>query len=176
MLGGTTVPAYLQNRQLADRGRPQRQGPAHGLPRHQQHHGRAARLPEAASASRCCRTIWSRRTSDLVQLFGEEEGPALDAYLRLSGRAQVGRACAGVPRLPGEQRAALELLSCLYCARPRRCQISRPIECAKFFPASVPRDCELRMADMLQFVCDPAWLACGAPHCMPQARRIISMR
>ena len=63
MLGGSTIPIYLQNRQLADRGGARR-------PR-----GRAVRSSSstpfsaccapasAGSASRCCRIIWSKRTA-----------------------------------------------------------------------------------------------------------------
>ncbi len=48
----------------------------------------------------------------LVQLFGDADTLALDAYLRLSGRTQVGRAHPGVPRFPRRQRAAMEFLDC----------------------------------------------------------------
>ena len=47
----------------------------------------------------------------LVQLFGEEEGPALDAFFVYPEELKSVARGAGVPRFPGEQRAALELLS-----------------------------------------------------------------
>ena len=48
---------------LADRGRPQRQGPAHARAHHQQRARRHARLPARHRRRACCRTIWSRRTA-----------------------------------------------------------------------------------------------------------------
>ena len=48
---------------LADRGRPQRQGRARAGPHHQQRARRPCGRASAASGSRCCRTIWSRRTA-----------------------------------------------------------------------------------------------------------------
>ena len=50
-------------------------------------------------------------SSGLVQLFGESSSAlAYDCLFRLSGRTEVGRARAGVPRLPGQQGAALAFL------------------------------------------------------------------
>ena len=49
----------------------------------------------------------------LVQLFGEADDFTLRRVLRLSGRTQIGGAHAGVPRFPGRERAALELLTAL---------------------------------------------------------------
>ena len=64
LLGGSTVPVLSAKPQLADRG-VAATAKARARPRlaDQQHHGRAARPASAASASRCCRIIWSRRTS-----------------------------------------------------------------------------------------------------------------
>jgi DNA-binding transcriptional LysR family regulator len=47
----------------------------------------------------------------LVQLFGEEEGPALDAFFVYPEELKSVCTRSGVPRLPRQQRAALELLS-----------------------------------------------------------------
>ena len=80
LLGGSTVPAYLQNRQLADRGRPQRQGPARS---------RASLINNIMGVLRACQRglgiallpdYLVEENVGLVQLFGEEEGPALDAF------------------------------------------------------------------------------------------------
>ena len=145
LLGGSTVPTYLQNRELADRGRPQRQGPAHAACSPSTTCSACCAPASAASASRCCRTIWSRRTAGLVQLFGEERRPGARRLFRLSGRAEVGRARPGVPRLPGQQRAALELL------KPRsRC--------------TAASTCLLRTV---------AWLTCGASHCARRSRAAL---
>ena len=46
----------------------------------------------------------------LVQLFSESEGDRARCLFRLSGRTEIGRARAGVPRLPGVEGAALEFL------------------------------------------------------------------
>ncbi len=97
MLGGIDSPQSFREPALADRGRPQRQGTA-----------RIRRSPStpcwaccgrasAASASPCCRTIWWRRTAALVQLFGESDSIALDAFfvypeeLKSVARVQVFR-------------------------------------------------------------------------------------
>ncbi len=59
-LDGAGLPAEPQ---LADRGGPQRQRPAHAAPRRSTTSWACCAPASAASASRCCRTIWSRRTS-----------------------------------------------------------------------------------------------------------------
>ena len=46
----------------------------------------------------------------LVQLFGEADAIALDAFFVYPEELKIGRARAGVPRFPRRQRAALELL------------------------------------------------------------------
>ena len=109
VLGGSTVPVYLQNRnwltEVARNGKGPRTPRAHD----QQHPGRAARLParprhrDAARLSgrgerRPGATVRRRRRARARRVF------------RLSGRAQIGRARAGVPRFSGQQRAALEFL------------------------------------------------------------------
>ncbi len=78
VLGGN-VPSYLQpSRWLIEVARDGK-GPRAAASRHQQYSRHFARLPARASASRCCPTIWSRN-GGLVQLFGDAEAIALDAY------------------------------------------------------------------------------------------------
>jgi DNA-binding transcriptional LysR family regulator len=74
------VPNHFVESALADRGRAQWQGPARACAHDQQCPGHHACLPAAASVSPCCRTIWSRENGGLVQLFGESDSIALDAY------------------------------------------------------------------------------------------------
>ena len=71
----------------------------------------------------------------LVQLFGETDAPAVDAYFVYPEELKIGCARPGVSRFPGQQRAALELLS-----GPAMGSIS-----AAFARA--------------------AWLPCGSLHC-----------
>ena len=144
-----TVPSYLAEPQLADRGRPRRQGPARsrrspinnilGLLRACQRGLGIAMLPD----------YLVEENGGLVQLFGEERHARARRLLRLSGRAEVGGARAGVPRLPGQQRAALEFLS---DAR----QMSR--NSAEWRACS---SCDLRSV---------AWLTCGASRCAHATR------
>ena len=51
----------------------------------------------------------------LVQLFGDSQRARLRRLFRLSGRTEVGRARAGVPRFPGRQSAALAFLAAATC-------------------------------------------------------------
>ena len=138
LLGGSIVPTYLQNRNwLTEVGRD----------------GKGPRTPmliinnilgccapaSAASASRCCRIIWSRRMAGWCSCSAKTDAHRARRLFRLSGRTEVGRARAGVPRLPGRQGAALELLAfdpdaCAACHRRLLCNRS-------------------------------AWLTCGASHC-----------
>ena len=61
----------------------------------------------------------------LVQLFGDIRHPRARRLFRLSGRTEIGRAGAGVSRLPGRQSAALAFLRCDVCANPVRSPQSR---------------------------------------------------
>ena len=63
LLGGSTVPVYLQNRNWLTEVVPQRQRPADGRACSSTTSWACCAPASAASASRCCRTIWSRRTS-----------------------------------------------------------------------------------------------------------------
>ena len=110
LLGGSTVPIYLQNRNWLTEVGARRQGPAHAVPDHQQHPRGCCAPASAASASRCCRTIWSRKTAASCNCSAKSDRSGARRLFRLSGRAEVGRARAGVPRFPGQQRAALEFL------------------------------------------------------------------
>ena len=89
----------------------------------------------------------------LVQLFGDADTLALDAYLRLSGGTEVGRARPGVPRLPGRQRAALAFLIQDLVSRLTKTQ-----PCRHFWTSN---DCEF------------AWQTCGHRRCAEHRRRIL---
>ena len=110
VLGGTTVPHHFENRRwLIDVAR----------------NGKGPRTPvltinTVLGVLRACqRGIGVAMLPDylveenggLVQLFGESDTDRARRLFRLSGRAEVGRARAGVPRLPGREGAALELLA-----------------------------------------------------------------
>ena len=111
LLGGSTVPVYLQNRNWLTEVRRNGKGPREP---------RASSINNIMGVLRACQRglgiallpdYLVEENVGLVQLFGEEEGPGARRVLRLSGRAEVGGARAGVPRFPGQQRAALELLT-----------------------------------------------------------------
>src|SRR5207237_958543 len=96
--------------QLADRGRPQQQGAAHPVPLHHQCARRAARL-----------SAWSRDCA-VTRLPGRGERRARATLRRrrrararcllcLSGRTQIGRARAGLPRFSGGHGAAVAVLA-----------------------------------------------------------------
>ncbi len=95
--------------QLADRGRPQRLRSARGLFQGQQHPRPGARLPAGPR---------DRRAAGLSGRGKQPPGAAVRRIgfdparhlLRLSRRAEDGGARAGVPRLRGEQGAALAVL------------------------------------------------------------------
>ena len=62
----------------------------------------------------------------LVQLFGETDAVALDAYFVYPEELKIGGARAGVPRLPGVEGATLELLSArARCAPDRRFRVQK---------------------------------------------------
>ena len=102
--------------QLADRSRPQRLGSARSLFQGQQHPWPGARL-SAGPRHRGTSGLSDRGTEPpraAVRRIGFD--PARYVF-RLSGRAEDGRARASVPRLRGEQGAALAVLisACLTC-------------------------------------------------------------
>ena len=109
VLGGT-VPPYLQPAKwLAEVGRDGK-GPRAAYPHHQHHPRRAARLP-AGPRHRDAAGLPGRgksRTGSVVHRIRRRHARRL---FRLSGRAEIGRARAGIPRLPGVEGAALELLA-----------------------------------------------------------------
>ena len=109
LLGGTRAGAFLQNRSwLLEIGRD----------------GKGPRAPHLTinnvlGVLRACQRglgiamlpdYLVEENGGLVQLFGEADTLALDAYFRLSGRTEIGRPHSGVPRFPGRERAALEFL------------------------------------------------------------------
>ena len=63
MLSDPQVPPHLQNRRLADRGRPQRLGPARSRISRSTTSSAWCAPASRASASPRCRTIWSRKTT-----------------------------------------------------------------------------------------------------------------
>ena len=91
------VPTYLREPALADRGRPQRQGAAHAACSPSTTCSACCAPASAASASRCCRTIWSRRTAGWCSCSAKPTRIALDAYfvypeeLKSVARVQVFR-------------------------------------------------------------------------------------
>ncbi len=109
LLGGSTVPVYLQNRNWLTEVSRNGKGPRTARFADQQHHGRVAGLP-ARPGHRAAAGLsgrGKRRPGAAVRRGGR---PGARCLLRLSGGAQIGGARAGVSRLPGQQRAALELL------------------------------------------------------------------
>ena len=93
LLGGTTVPIYLQNRNWLTEVGAQRQGAAHS---------RASPSTTCMGLLRACQRglgiallpdYLVEENVGLVQLFGEEEGPALDAYFVYPEELNRSRAC-----------------------------------------------------------------------------------
>ena len=157
LLGGSTVPAYLQNRNWLTEVSRDGKGPRQPQPRHQQHHGPVARLP-ARPRHRAAAGLSGRgecRPGAIVRRRGR---PGARCVLRLSGRAEIGGARAGVPRFPGQQRAALELLTRAafrsIIRKSNRDQVTLHLARAAWL-ACCPR--LLRAS---------AWLTCGASHCL----------
>ena len=113
ILGGT-VPPWLQQTgnwlltQGHDGG-----SPAQGMADHQQRARRAARLPARHRYRDAARLSGRREQRPRAAVRRELKLARLRLLFRLPGRAEVGRARAGVPRLPRQQGATLAFLGAI---------------------------------------------------------------
>ena len=98
LLGGATVPTYLQNRNWLIESAATARARARRAD-HQQRARRVARLPARARRA-VLPDYLVEENGGLVQLFGRPNA-RLRRVFRLSGRAQIGCAHSGVPRFPG---------------------------------------------------------------------------
>ena len=152
LLGGLTVPNYLQNRNwLVEVGRDGK-GPARVAPVHHQRARRAARLPARPGRGDAARLSGrgKRRLGAAVRRNRHADARRLFC---LSGRTQIGRARAGISRLSGGDGAALALLTR-----------------ATWTPgARVGRNSSWQAATS-------AWLACGRSRCPDSSRSAILIK